>query len=168
MQDIWCHVHSLMPLRDAARAACLSRAFLHSWRCRPNLTLTREVFLPEVHSLHSHIVNASDIIDGILRNRSGSGVKILNLQLEGISLLCLDRWLKLAVTPMTEELIVMLCTSITAEYNFPCSVLSSGIRSSIRYLKLGYCAFRPTAELGTLRNLTTNKSESAFCTCYRG
>ncbi|KAF2920852.1 hypothetical protein DAI22_08g243300 [Oryza sativa Japonica Group] len=121
-----------MPLRDAARAACLSRAFLHSWRCRPNLTLTREVFLPEVHSLHSHIVNASDIIDGILRNRSGSGVKILKLQLEGISLLCLDRWLKLAVTPMTEELIVMLCTSITAEYNFPCSVLSSGIRSSIR------------------------------------
>ena len=102
MQDIWCHVHSLMPLRDAARAACLSRAFLHSWRCRPTLTLTREVFLPEVHSLHSHIVNASDIIDGILRNRSGSGVKILNLQLEGISLLCLTvglnlllhRWLK--------------------------------------------------------------------------
>lgn len=126
------------------------------------------MFLPEVHLLHSHIVNASDIIDGILRNRSGSGVKILKLQLEGISLLCLDRWLKLAVTPMTEELIVMLCTSITAEYNFPCSVLSSGIRSSIRYLKLGYCAFRPTAELGTLRNLTTNKSESAFCTCYRG
>uniref|UniRef100_A0A0E0D0V9 At1g61320/AtMIF1 LRR domain-containing protein n=1 Tax=Oryza meridionalis TaxID=40149 RepID=A0A0E0D0V9_9ORYZ len=35
--DIWSHIHSLMPLRDASRAACVSRAFLRSWRCHPNL-----------------------------------------------------------------------------------------------------------------------------------
>jgi len=26
-EDIWCHIHSLMPLRDAAHSACLSHAF---------------------------------------------------------------------------------------------------------------------------------------------
>lgn len=29
-EDIWRHLHSLLPLRDAARAACLSHAFLRS------------------------------------------------------------------------------------------------------------------------------------------
>jgi hypothetical protein len=38
MQDIWRHIHSLMPMRDAAQAACVSHAFLRSWRCHPNLT----------------------------------------------------------------------------------------------------------------------------------
>uniref|UniRef100_A0A0E0K372 Uncharacterized protein n=1 Tax=Oryza punctata TaxID=4537 RepID=A0A0E0K372_ORYPU len=40
-EDIWSHIHSLMPLRDASRAACVSRAFLYSWRCHPNL-----IFMP--------------------------------------------------------------------------------------------------------------------------
>ncbi|KAM0857956.1 hypothetical protein ACQ4PT_048141 [Festuca glaucescens] len=31
-EDIWCHIHSLMTLRDAARASCVSHAFLCSWR----------------------------------------------------------------------------------------------------------------------------------------
>jgi len=29
-----------MPLQDAARAACVSRAFLSSWRCRPDITIS--------------------------------------------------------------------------------------------------------------------------------
>jgi hypothetical protein len=42
----------------------------------------------------------------------------------------------------------------TLEYSFTCSVLSSTrAGNSIRYLKLGFCAFHPTAELGPLRNL---------------
>uniref|UniRef100_A0A0E0B511 F-box domain-containing protein n=1 Tax=Oryza glumipatula TaxID=40148 RepID=A0A0E0B511_9ORYZ len=36
-EEIWCHIHSLMSFKDAARAACVSCAFRHSWRCHPNL-----------------------------------------------------------------------------------------------------------------------------------
>ncbi|KAF8668430.1 hypothetical protein HU200_052243 [Digitaria exilis] len=48
MQDIWHRVHSLMPLRDAARAACLSHAFLRSWRCYPNLTFNADALKPGI------------------------------------------------------------------------------------------------------------------------
>ncbi|CAO2043990.1 unnamed protein product [Urochloa humidicola] len=41
-EDIWCHIHSLMPLRDSARSACVSCTFLYSWRCHPKLTFTEE------------------------------------------------------------------------------------------------------------------------------
>ncbi|RLN19473.1 uncharacterized protein C2845_PM02G10730 [Panicum miliaceum] len=41
-EDIWCHIHSLIPLRDAAHSACVSHAFLRSWRCHPNLKFTKE------------------------------------------------------------------------------------------------------------------------------
>lgn len=34
------HIHALMPLQDAARAACISHTFLQSWRCYPILTFT--------------------------------------------------------------------------------------------------------------------------------
>uniref|UniRef100_A0A0E0JTJ5 At1g61320/AtMIF1 LRR domain-containing protein n=1 Tax=Oryza punctata TaxID=4537 RepID=A0A0E0JTJ5_ORYPU len=40
-EDIWHHI-PLMPLRDAARAACVSYAFLCNWRCHPNLIFTKE------------------------------------------------------------------------------------------------------------------------------
>ncbi|OEL36030.1 hypothetical protein BAE44_0002964 [Dichanthelium oligosanthes] len=39
------------------------------------------------------------------------------------------------------------------KYNFPCSVLSDGNGSSIQYLDLEGCAFRPTVQLGCLRSL---------------
>jgi hypothetical protein len=32
----------MMPLQDAACAACVSHAFLGSWRCRPDITISRE------------------------------------------------------------------------------------------------------------------------------
>lgn len=41
------------------------------------------------------------------------------------------------------------------KYDFPCPLLSEGIRNSIRSLEVGFCAFHPTAELGTLRSLTS-------------
>ena len=152
MQDIWHHIHSLMPMRDAARAACLSHAFLRSWRCRPNLTLNRDV-VPLKEQAHEE--NVCHIIDRIVRNHSGTGVKTLELQLDGIAFCFLDRWLKHVVTPTIEELTVILCDSFKIKYNFPCSVLSNGTGNSIRYLELGSCAFRPTAQLGPLRNLTS-------------
>jgi hypothetical protein len=161
MQNIWYHIHSLMALRDAARAACLSRAFLHSWRCRPNLTLNRDVLLSKEHT---YGVNVSQIIDNILRNHSGTGVKVLKLELYNITDHRLASWLRAAVTPMIEELTVVLCSTCTKKYRFPCSVLSNGVRNSIRHLELGFCAFHPTAEFGPLRNLTSLTLRSVYVT----
>ncbi|XP_062192658.1 uncharacterized protein LOC133896151 [Phragmites australis] len=154
-EDVWRHIHSLLPLRDAARAACQSRAFLRSWRCHPILTLNRNI-------LGSNATNARQEdfickIDRILRNHSGIGIKIFKLQLFGIFDACpyLDSWLQIAVKPGIEELTLELCSRCKIKYNVPCSLLSDGVRNSIRYLRLGFCAFRPTAELGPLRNLTS-------------
>uniref|UniRef100_A0A453AUD3 Uncharacterized protein n=2 Tax=Aegilops tauschii subsp. strangulata TaxID=200361 RepID=A0A453AUD3_AEGTS len=36
-EDIIWKIHALMAIQDAARAACLSHDFLHSWRCYPKL-----------------------------------------------------------------------------------------------------------------------------------
>ncbi|CAL4918895.1 unnamed protein product [Urochloa decumbens] len=149
-EDIWRHIHSLMPLRDAARAACLSHAFLYSWRCHPNLIFNEDELSSKTHANKQ---NFSDTIDRILTNHSGIGVKILNFELDGIAYHNLDKWLQVAVTPGIEELTVMLCR-FKIQYKFPCSLLSEGIRNSIKFLELGFCIFHPTAELGTLRSLT--------------
>ncbi|KAL6658777.1 hypothetical protein ACP70R_002817 [Stipagrostis hirtigluma subsp. patula] len=150
-EDIWHHIHSLMSLRDAARAACLSRAFLRSRRCHPNLTLNRDVLRSKAHVLGRDFGHT---IDRIIRNHSGVGVKILKLVLFRIAYDSLDSWLEVAVTPGIEELTVRLCR-FRKKYNFPCSLLSNGIGNSIRNLELGLCTFRPTAELGPLRSLTS-------------
>ncbi|KAL6856949.1 hypothetical protein ACP4OV_018331 [Aristida adscensionis] len=146
-EDIWHHIHSLMPLHDAARAACLSRAFLHSWRCYPNLTLNRYALRSKPYGKRDF----DDKVDRILRNHAG---KILKLELSDVSLRCLNSWLHVAVTPGIEELTVEPHIHIKTKYNFPCSLFSEGVRNSIRYLCLGFCAFSPTAELGPLRKLT--------------
>jgi hypothetical protein len=100
--------------------------------------------------------NFSCIIDHILRNHSGIGIKIIKLELHGIVDAChyLDSWLQTAVTPGIEELTLELCHRGKIKYNIPCLLLSDGVRNSIRHLQLGFCAFHPTAGLGPLRNLT--------------
>ena len=124
MQDIWRHIHYLMPLRDAARAACLSRAFLRSWRSHPNLTLNWDVLSSETHT---HRGSFSYKIDFILRNHSGC-LKVLDLNLEDISCRYLDNWLGDAVTPGIEELTL---SPYRRKYNVPCSFLSDRVRNSI-------------------------------------
>ena len=48
-------IHSLMPMREAARAACASRAFLHSWRYHPNLIFDKDTIgFPFLHSWRYH------------------------------------------------------------------------------------------------------------------
>ncbi|RCV29427.1 hypothetical protein SETIT_6G012900v2 [Setaria italica] len=140
-----------MPLRDAARSACLSRAFLHSWRCRPNLTLNSDTLCSKAHV---HKEDFSNIIDSIMRNHSGIRVKILKLQLFTIACHNLDSWLQVGVTPGIEELTVV-ASIFNMNYNFPCSLLSNGSGNSIRSLHFGRCAFHPTAELCPLRSLTS-------------
>ncbi|CAN6304013.1 unnamed protein product [Urochloa humidicola] len=150
-EEIWHHIHSLLPLRDAARAACSSRAFLRSWRCHPILTLNRRILGSNASVPREH---SSCIIDNILRNHTGIGIKIFRL--ESIVNACnyLDSWLQTAVTPGIEELTLNLCSG-QMQYNVPCKLLSDGVQSSIRYLQLSFCAFHPKAELAPLRNLTS-------------
>uniref|UniRef100_A0A0A9DJ19 F-box domain-containing protein n=1 Tax=Arundo donax TaxID=35708 RepID=A0A0A9DJ19_ARUDO len=154
-EDIWFHIHSLMPMRDAARAACLSSAFLRSWGCRSNLTFNNGTIGLNASACGG---NFSRKIDRILRNHSGFGVKIFKLEYTGVcgfnASRYLDSWLQIAVKPGIEELTLSLCQTKKV-YNFPCSLLSDGIENSIRYLKLRNCALRPTAELGPLRSLVS-------------
>uniref|UniRef100_A0A0D9VB51 At1g61320/AtMIF1 LRR domain-containing protein n=1 Tax=Leersia perrieri TaxID=77586 RepID=A0A0D9VB51_9ORYZ len=153
-EDIWRHIHSLMPMTDAACAACLSHAFLSFWRCHPNLTLDWGTVCTMTRR-----GKLRRKIDDILRNHSGT-VKILKLHLsdEDYTYPYIDRWLEIAVTPGIEELDLSLCK----KYRFPCSLLSDAVRDSIRCLRLECCSFYPMAELGPLRSLTNLYLDSAY------
>ncbi|KAL5201514.1 hypothetical protein ABZP36_035868 [Zizania latifolia] len=149
-EDIWRYIRSLLPMRDAARAASVSSAFLNSWRHHPTLTFSIGTF-GVVESETSFIKK----IDHIMNRHSGIGVKALTITFNGRfrskDHSYLDSWLQIAVTPWIEELMLMLSP---CNYNFPCSLLSGGNGSSIRLLHLCYGAFRPTAELGCFGSLT--------------
>ncbi|EAZ45295.1 hypothetical protein OsJ_29939 [Oryza sativa Japonica Group] len=64
-EEIWCHIHSLMAFKDAARATCVSRAFHRSWQCHPNLIFC-------IGILGSDFINK---FDRIVKNHSGIGIK---------------------------------------------------------------------------------------------
>jgi hypothetical protein len=154
MQDILHHIHSLLPLRDAARAACSSRTFLRSWRCHPILTLSRSIL---ASNANTHQEDFSFIIDNILRNHSGIGIRLFMLEVYGISDACnyLDSWLQIAVRPGIQVLNLKLYRRDNTKYSVPCTLLSEGVRNSIQCLQLFSCAFHPTVELGPLRKLTS-------------
>ncbi|KAF7066523.1 hypothetical protein CFC21_072495 [Triticum aestivum] len=147
--DIWCHIHSLMTLRDAAHAACLSHAFLRSWRCHPNLIFDHGILFQLRHVLAS-------TVNHIFENRSGIGVKTLKLDFscyhEPKAYSYLHRWLRIAVTPGTEKLVVLSASDVA--FNFPWSILSDGNGSTIRHLHLVDCGFHPTVSLVCMRSLT--------------
>ena len=139
MQDIWRHIHSLMPMRDAARAACVSHSFVDSWRCHPNLTFSNEIL-----GLNGNAYGKEELarafyskVDHILKMHSGIGVKKLMFRIASEytakDSCYLDSWLQTAVTPGIEELTLILW-SMKAKYNFPYSVLSNGNGDSIRYI----------------------------------
>ena len=153
MQDIWHHVHSPMSLRDAARAACLSHAFLRSWRCYPNLTFNWEALRHEACTYRGDFGDA--VVDSIMRNHSGIGVKILKLGPFFIAYHNLNSWLHVAVKPGIEELTLRLWDTFRKKYKFPGSLLSDGVRNSLQYIELGSCTFHPTSEFGPLRSLTS-------------
>ncbi|CAD6268932.1 unnamed protein product [Miscanthus lutarioriparius] len=153
-EDIWCHIHSLMPMRSAARAACVSRAFLRSWRCHPNLTFSVKALRSNKKEYENDDI-ARDFcskVDQILKRHSGVGVKKLNIQMLGGYNGYVDSWLQIAVRSGIEEL--SLSMPRRAKYNVPCSLFSNGSGDSIQYLYLTGCSFRPKTELGCLRSLT--------------
>ncbi|RLN17731.1 hypothetical protein C2845_PM02G10720 [Panicum miliaceum] len=156
VQDILGHIHSLMPLRDSARSACVSCTFLRSWRCYPKLTLTEKALgLTQKKGQKSDIaMDFTSRVDHILENHSGSGVKILELVIPGycnVNTCRLNNWLQNAITPGIEEVALLLRGE---DYNFPCSILHNGCGNSIRNLHLTYCAFLPMVGFDCLRSLT--------------
>nr|XP_034580982.1 uncharacterized protein LOC117844371 [Setaria viridis] len=72
-------------------------------------------------------------VDHILEKHSGVGVKKLDLE-----------FIECYNANANDNYIFVL------KYEFPCSVLSDGSGSSIRYLDLEGCAFRPAVQLGHL------------------
>uniref|UniRef100_M8BPI2 Uncharacterized protein n=1 Tax=Aegilops tauschii TaxID=37682 RepID=M8BPI2_AEGTA len=166
--DVWHHIHSLLPMRDAARASCVSHAFRYSWRCYPNLTFSKSTMgldEPKKYFNWSQkdeqnfvLVNR---IDQIMKNHLG-GIKTFEFEYYNSCLATskldtskLDGWLQIAVTSGVEELEISLSlANKTEHYNFPCALLfarSGG--NSIRSLHLSGCAFRPMAGLGCLTRL---------------
>ncbi|XP_044401642.1 uncharacterized protein [Triticum aestivum] len=155
-EDIWWHIHSLMPMRDAARAACVSRTFMHSWRRRTSLTFSKKT-LGIGEDVCEKDGKARDLtykVDRIWIEHPGIGVKEVRIEFyDNTTRVCfLDRWLQIAVTPGIEELIVIPSVG-HKRYNFPWSLLSEGSGNSIRCLFLSRCVFCPTVGLG-LRSLT--------------
>ncbi|XP_044396619.1 uncharacterized protein [Triticum aestivum] len=161
-EDIWHYIHSLLPLRDAARVACVSHSFRSYWRRFPNLSLTRATLGLKSGVYGMSCKKAIDLArktNHILGNHSGIGVTTLKLEICDFPLFNtsrddLDRWLGIAVKPGIEELDLGFC-SHAAMYNFPFSILPVGWDKSIRQLHLTNCAFRPTAGVDYLRSLTS-------------
>ncbi|KAK1632226.1 hypothetical protein QYE76_006541 [Lolium multiflorum] len=164
-EEIWHHIRSLMPMRDAARAACVSRAFLHSWRCHPNLNFdmrtmcSNKILLRRARAYNDNKRDRTEYnnnIGKVLSNHRRAGVKTLKLHFHGPfntkSYNRLSSWLQIAITPVLEELALNLVLE-NSKYDFPCSLLSDGSGNTIRHLHLGNCVLRPTVNL-SLRCLT--------------
>uniref|UniRef100_A0A0D9ZR20 Uncharacterized protein n=1 Tax=Oryza glumipatula TaxID=40148 RepID=A0A0D9ZR20_9ORYZ len=161
-EDILHRVYSLMPLKDAVRAACVSHGFLRCWRRYPILILNNKTIglIKRKLSLDDMESYAVSKIDHIIKSHSGIGVKVLKLQLfacPNISAAVLDKWFVTVIKPGIEELsLEMSSLKKRTVYNFPCSVLSNKAGGgTIRSLFLSSCAFHPTVTLGCNRSLTS-------------
>ncbi|KAM0896359.1 hypothetical protein ACQ4PT_023237 [Festuca glaucescens] len=159
--DIWRHIHFLLPMQDAARAACVSHSFQSSWRCYPNLIFTNQTMCSKERLLMQTagskvIADYNNNIDRVLMNHSGTGVTKFKLEYHlpyvAKPYNQLRSWLKFAITPGIEELDLTLLPKRATSFNFPCKLLSDRCRESIRYLRLYNCALLHKFELG-LRNL---------------
>uniref|UniRef100_A0ACD5Y7U0 Uncharacterized protein n=1 Tax=Avena sativa TaxID=4498 RepID=A0ACD5Y7U0_AVESA len=148
-----------MSMRDAARAACVSRAFKCSWRCHPNLIFSKKTMGLNKKACGNDepARDYTSIVDHILKNHSGTGVKKLKFwdapdyNLEDY----LNSWLQMAVKPGIEEFTFSVNSKSYHEYKFPCSLISDGKGELIRDLQLHFCVFCPTVRLGCLRSLTS-------------
>jgi hypothetical protein len=148
-----------MPLQDAAQSACVSRTFLCSWRCHPNLNFSKETLCLKKNARGKGGVARcfTTRVDHILKNHSGIGVKTLILDIPDsckIGICRLNHWLQIAIAPGIEEVTIYLPWNLKTKYSFPCSLLFGGCGNSIRHLSLAYCAFRPPVGFDCLRSLT--------------
>ncbi|CAN6191934.1 unnamed protein product [Urochloa humidicola] len=157
-EDVLHHIHSLVPLRDAARAACVSHRFLRSWRRFPNLTFNWETFGLNLDGgpLYGRAKKCVNGIHHILQNHSGTGVKTLDLRVrpcgDVITVNHLDFWLRAAVKSGIIKLALDLPRIQSIGFNFSCSLISIAA-SSLQSFSLSYCGFHPTPTIGCLRSL---------------
>jgi len=150
-EDILWKIHALMPMQDAARAACLSRSFLHSWKCYPKLIF-------DMRALRKQTRDFINRVDHIMQNHSGVGVETFKLQTRNdfsVHPSYLDRWLQVAVTPGIKELVLGLPMENKMKYNFPGSLLSRERAHSIEYFHLSSCTFHSIGKVGCLSSLKT-------------
>ncbi|KAL6844323.1 hypothetical protein ACP4OV_025996 [Aristida adscensionis] len=154
-EDVLPQIHSRVPLRDAARVACVSHSFLRSWRRFPNLTFHWKPLGLAMNMDASEMAKKLvDIIHHIIANHSGYGVKALKLEVRpchnAITANHLNIWLQAAVKSGIEKLVLDPPRGL--EFNFPCPLLCRAA-NSLQSLSLSSCAFHPTLAIGCLRNL---------------
>ncbi|KAM0862600.1 hypothetical protein ACQ4PT_045168 [Festuca glaucescens] len=159
-EDIVHLIHSLLHVQDAARAACVSRVLLRSWRCYSDLMLADGTLGLTDKKSEEIETNLIDKVDRILENHYHNGVKVKTLDLDlfgynNINASYLDRWLHISVKSGIEVLnLIMYPFMDDSYYRFPSAVLSdTAAASSIQSIFLMYCAFRPTSTLGSLKRL---------------
>ncbi|CAL4980989.1 unnamed protein product [Urochloa decumbens] len=158
-EDILHQIHALMPLRDAAQAACVSRGFLRSWRCFPNLIISIDSLGIKENETNNDEIKSDFIcrVGHIIQNHSGMGVKRLIIQTypwSNIHPSYIDSWLRDAITPGIKEIEISMLIYGGIKYNFPGSVLSSSeIRSSIQIFLLAECSFHCAAQIGCMSSL---------------
>ncbi|KAL6890250.1 hypothetical protein ACP4OV_009013 [Aristida adscensionis] len=158
-EDIFHWIHALMPMRDAAQTACVSRGFLRSWRCYPKLFLSVDsLCIREGPSKKEDItMNFISRVDHIMQNHSGMGVKEFRLKSYPCSSLhpsYLDRWLQVAITPGIKDFELLLFDFGGTKYNFPGSFLSSQRGGSIQSFVLDACSFHSAPQVGCMSSLT--------------
>ncbi|KAL6646032.1 hypothetical protein ACP70R_017640 [Stipagrostis hirtigluma subsp. patula] len=115
-EDTLRHVHSFLPLRDAARSACVSHKFLRSWRCFPNLTFNQETLGLNAHEGTSYekAKKFIDRVNHIIQNHSGIGVNTLKFEIfpchNVITANHLDIWFQDIIKSGIQEIAVRLQT----------------------------------------------------------
>ncbi|TVT98475.1 hypothetical protein EJB05_56240, partial [Eragrostis curvula] len=153
-EDVLHHIHSLVPLRSAARVACVSHKFLRSWRRFPDLTFKWETSGLNIND--GFPKKLADMVHCVLGNHSGTGVKTLELRIRAcgdfITANHLNKWLQSTVKSGISELVLDLPQYQGQFFNFSCLLLSRAA-NSLQYLSLSFCVFRPTPKVGCLRNL---------------
>ena len=100
LQDILHSIHSLLTVQDAARVACVSRGFLHAWRCYSHLILNVHILGLADKTTEEQETYIIQKIDQILENHHKNGVKVETLQFRlaayrNIKASSLDRWLQI-------------------------------------------------------------------------
>ncbi|KAL6651193.1 hypothetical protein ACP70R_010118 [Stipagrostis hirtigluma subsp. patula] len=159
LPDVIHQILSLMPMQDAARAACVSRELLRSWRYYPELEFSAKTL--SLDERHTCVLGqkATDIIrriDDALKNRAGIWVKRLKFELQFFHSLhahYINHWLDAATTPGIEELTLELPRNDKMKYRFPCKLIFDEKGCSVQSLCLKACAFFPEQGSGSFRSL---------------
>ncbi|KAK3124319.1 hypothetical protein QOZ80_7BG0584910 [Eleusine coracana subsp. coracana] len=144
--DVMHQILTLLPMQDAARAACVSRELLRSWRYYPELEFSAKTLSLDEHtSIKSQMAKGViRRIDDTLQNRAGIWVKRLKFKLGFFCKLraCyINQWLDAAATFGLEELTLELPRNEKMKYKFPCKLFFGEKECSMQSLCLYACAF---------------------------